>query len=56
VGPDGRIATAPDDVTVSESISTAALGAVLISPAVALGAAVGASIADRKSASNRNPD
>jgi len=36
------IATAPSDFSVSESISTAALGAVLVTPAIVLGAALGA--------------
>lgn len=40
------IATAPSDVSVPESISTAALGAALITPAILLGTAVGAGCSD----------
>jgi hypothetical protein len=38
------IATAPSDVSVPESISTAALAAALVTPAILLGATVGAGI------------
>ena len=38
------IATAPNDVSVPESISTAALAAALMTPAILLGATVGAGI------------
>jgi hypothetical protein len=50
------IATAPSDVSVPESISTAALGTALITPAILLGAAIGAGFADyRKTHLYRRP-
>jgi len=42
------IATAPSDVSVPDSVSTAALAIALITPAILLGAAVGAGCADHR--------
>jgi len=42
------IATRPSDVSTSESISTAALAAILVTPAILFGAAVGGAIASRR--------
>lgn len=42
------IATRPSDVSTSESISTAAFAAILVTPAILLGAAVGGAIASRR--------
>lgn len=39
------IATRPSDVSISESISTAAFAAILVTPAILLGAAVGRAVA-----------
>jgi hypothetical protein len=39
------VVTAPNDVSLAESISTAAFAAILVAPAILLGAAVGAGIA-----------
>jgi hypothetical protein len=42
------IATRPSDVSASESISTAAFAAILVTPAILFGAAVGGVIASRR--------
>jgi hypothetical protein len=42
------IATGPSDVSTSEWISTAVLVAILVTPAILLGAAVGGAIAGRR--------
>jgi hypothetical protein len=42
------IATRPSDVSLSDSISAAALAAIFVTPAILLGAAVGAAIAGRR--------
>ena len=42
------IATRPSDVSTSESISTAAFAAIIVTPAILLGAVVGGAIATRQ--------
>jgi hypothetical protein len=42
------VATRPSDVSTSESISTAAFAAILVTPAILLGAVVGGAIASRR--------
>jgi hypothetical protein len=44
------IVTGPNDVSVAESIGTAAFAAILVAPPILLGAAVGAAVAGRRNA------
>jgi hypothetical protein len=49
------VVTAPNDFSVAESISTAAIGAVLVLPAIILGATVGAAIDGYRTTRWRGP-